>query len=78
MEREREYEGRLTAFYRTLEGAIGRLPAEVRASLYRPCAAECVRGDVLQDLLPGRDIRVECLGAVLSGSPECRFRVEVG
>ena len=34
MEREREYEGRLTAFYRTLEEAIGRLPAEVRASLY--------------------------------------------
>nr|DAF45586.1 MAG TPA: hypothetical protein [Siphoviridae sp. ctBLh2] len=150
MEREREYEGRLTAFYRTLEEAIGRLPAEVRASLYRPCAAECVRGDVLQemrrqfeecgcdldrqyarygrtpyffadviepgrvyeigyprclcpqvaagftdapthcecsresilfvlqDLLPGRDIRVECLGTVLSGCPECRFRVEVG
>lgn len=47
MEREREYEGHLTAFYRTLEEAIGRLPAEVRASLYRPCAAECVRGDVL-------------------------------
>lgn len=50
MEREREYEGRLTAFYRTLEEAIGRLPAEVRASLYRPCAAECVRGDVLQEM----------------------------
>lgn len=50
----------------------------MRASLYRPCAAECVRGDVLQDLSPGREIRVECLGAVLSGSPECRFRVEVG
>lgn len=50
----------------------------MRASLYRPCAAECVRGDVLQDLSPGREIRVECLGTVLSGCPECRFRVEVG
>ena len=49
MEREREYEGRLTAFYRTLEEAIGRLPAEVRASLYRLCCG--VRaGDVLQEM----------------------------
>ena len=37
-------------FYRTLEETIGRLPAEVRARLYRPCAEACVRDGVLVEL----------------------------
>lgn len=37
-------------FYRTLEETIGRLPAEVRARLYRPCAEACVRNGVLVEL----------------------------
>ena len=147
---KREEQQRNTAFYRTLEEAIGRLPAEVRASLYRPCAEACVRDGVLvemrrqfeecgrdldrqyakygrspyffadviepgrvyevgyprclcpqvdagfvdsaahcecsrqsilyvlEELLPGRDIRVEELETVLSGGEKCRFRVIVG
>lgn len=137
------------SFYRTLEEAIAKLPQEVRAALYRPCAIGCVRNMVLkelrrqfeecgcdldrqyakygrseyffadivepgrvyemgyprclcpeveagfvetpehcecsrqsilyvlQELLPGKTIRVKTLGTVLSGAPECRFRVEV-
>ena len=38
-----EEQRRNAAFYRALEEAIGRLPAEVRASLYRPCAEACGR-----------------------------------
>lgn len=37
-------------FYRTLEEAIGQLPVEVRARLYRPCAEACVREGVLVEL----------------------------
>ena len=46
-----------------------------------PTHCECSRQSilcVLHDLLPGREIRVECLGTVLSGGSECRFRVTVG
>lgn len=45
-----EEQRRNAAFYRTLEEAIGRLPAEVRASLYRPCAEACVRDGVLVEM----------------------------
>ena len=41
---------RNTVFYRTLEEAIGRLPAGVRARLYRPCAEACVKDGVLVEL----------------------------
>lgn len=46
-----------------------------------PSHCECSRQSilyVLQELLPGRTIRVETLGTVLSGGTECRFRVTVG
>lgn len=42
---------------------------------------ECSRQSilyVLEELLPGRDIRVEELETVLSGGEKCRFRVIVG
>ena len=42
-----EQQSRCTIFYRTLEEAIGQLPAGIRARLYRPCAEACVRGGVL-------------------------------
>lgn len=45
-----EEQSRNELFYRTLEEAIGRLPAEVRARLYRPCAEACVRDGVLVEL----------------------------
>ena len=45
-----EEQRRNAAFYRALEEAIGRLPAEVRASLYRPCAEACVRDGVLVEM----------------------------
>lgn len=45
-----EEQQRNAVFYRTLEEAIGRLPAEVRALLYRPCAAACVRDGVLTEM----------------------------
>lgn len=38
------------AFYRILEEAIGNLPADVRAKLYRPCAVNCVKDVVLAEL----------------------------
>lgn len=41
---------RTATFYRMLEKSIGRLPAEVRARLYRPCAEACVRDGVLLEL----------------------------
>lgn len=41
---------RTATFYRMLEESIGRLPAEVRARLYRPCAEACVRDGVLLEL----------------------------
>lgn len=41
---------RTATFYRMLEESIGRLPAEVRARLYRPCAEACVRDGVLVEL----------------------------
>lgn len=41
---------RNATFYQTLEESIGRLPAEVRARLYRPCAEACVRDGVLVEL----------------------------
>lgn len=41
---------RAATFYRMLEESIGRLPAEVRARLYRPCAEACVRDGVLLEL----------------------------
>lgn len=41
---------RNATFYRILEESIGRLPAEVRARLYRPCAEACVRDGVLIEL----------------------------
>lgn len=137
------------AFYRVLEEAIGKLPADVRGALYRPAAVQCVKGFVLeelrrqflecggdldrqyvrygrseyffadiiepgrvyeigyprclcpqveagfvgapthcecsrqsiiyvmQELLPGKTVRVETLRTVLSGGAECRFRVTV-
>lgn len=37
-------------FYQTLEKAIGQLPDEVRARLYRPCAEACVKDGVLVEL----------------------------
>ena len=45
-----EAQSRHEVFYRTLEEAIGRLPAEMRARLYRPCAEACVRDGVLVEL----------------------------
>lgn len=45
-----EEQQRNAVFYRTLEEAIGRLPAEVRALLYRPCAAACVRDGVQTEM----------------------------
>ena len=33
---------------------------------------------VMEELLPGKDIRVEELETVLSGGRECRFRIIVG
>ena len=45
-----EAQSRNEVFYRTLEEAIGRLPAEMRARLYRPCAEACVRDGVLVEL----------------------------
>ena len=42
---------------------------------------ECSRQSilyVLEELLPGKDIRVEELETVLSGGRECRFRIIVG
>lgn len=41
---------RTATFYRMLEESIGRLPAEVRARLYRPCAEACVHDGVLVEL----------------------------
>lgn len=41
---------RNATFYRALEESIGRLPTEVRARLYRPCAEACVRDGVLIEL----------------------------
>lgn len=38
------------AFYRMLEEMIGRLPADERAVLYRPCAEACVRDGVLAEM----------------------------
>ena len=46
----KEAQSRNEVFYRTLEEAIGRLPAETRARLYRPCAEACVRDGVLVEL----------------------------
>lgn len=43
-------QSRNRAFYQTLEEAIGQLPADVRARLYRPCAEACVRDGVLVEL----------------------------
>lgn len=37
-------------FYRMLEKMIGKLPAEERAALYRPCAEACVRDGVLAEM----------------------------
>lgn len=37
-------------FYRILEEAIGQLPADRRAMLYRPCAEACVRNGVLVEM----------------------------
>lgn len=37
-------------FYRILEESIGKLPDEVRATLYRPSAVNCVKGFVLAEL----------------------------
>lgn len=45
-----EEQRRNEVFYRTLEEAIGQLPVEVRARLYRPCAEACVRDGVLVEL----------------------------
>lgn len=147
---ENDNQQRVKSFYRILEEQIGKLPADVRGTLYRPAAVDCVKGFVLtelrrqfeecgcdldrqyakygrteyffadvvepgrvyemgyprclcpmvdagfveapshcecsrqsilyvlQELLPGRTIRVETLGTVLSGGTECRFRVTVG
>ncbi len=47
---KRVEQSRNQVFYRTLEAAIGQLPAEVRARLYRPCAEACVRDGVLVEL----------------------------
>lgn len=41
---------RNATFYRILEESIGRLPTEVRARLYRPCAEACVRDGVLVEM----------------------------
>lgn len=38
------------AFYRILEEAIGKLPADVREKLYRPSAVNCVKDVVLTEL----------------------------
>ena len=46
----KEAQSRNAVFYRMLEEAIGRLPAETRARLYRPCAEACVRDGVLVEL----------------------------
>ena len=43
-------QSRNRVFYQTLEEAIGQLPADVRARLYRPCAEACVRDGVLVEL----------------------------
>ena len=45
-----------------------------------PTHCECSRQSILyvyQELIPGKTVRVEMLGTVLSGAPECRFRVTV-
>ena len=46
----KEAQSRNEVFYRMLEETIGRLPAEMRARLYRPCAETCVRDGVLVEL----------------------------
>ena len=46
----KETQSRNEVFYRMLEETIGRLPAEMRARLYRPCAEACVRDGVLVEL----------------------------
>lgn len=38
------------AFYRMLEETTGRLPADERAALYRPCAEACVCDGVLVEM----------------------------
>lgn len=38
------------AFYRILEEAIGKLPADVREKLYQPSAVNCVKDVVLTEL----------------------------
>ena len=38
------------AFYRILEETIGKLPADVRETLYRPSAVNCVKDVVLTEL----------------------------
>ena len=46
-----------------------------------PAHCECSRQSILyvmEELLPGKDIRVEELETVLSGGRECRFRIIVG
>lgn len=140
---------RAKALYRMLEEGVGKLPAEVRGTLYRPGAVDCVKGFVLkelrrqfeecgcdldrqyarygrseyffadvvekgrvyeigyprclcplvdagfvqapthcecsrqsilyvlQELLPGKTVRVETIETVLSGAGKCRFRVVV-
>ena len=40
---------RVREFCRTLEGAAAKLPDDVRAALYRPCAEACVKGSVLEE-----------------------------
>ena len=123
---ENDNQQRVKSFYRILEEGVAKLPADVRGALYRPCAVDCVKDDVLrelrrqfeecgrdldrqytkygrsevdagfvdspahcecsrqsilyvmEELLPGKDIRVEELETVLSGGRECRFRIIVG
>ena len=47
---ENDNQQRVKSFYRILEEGVAKLPADVRGALYRPCAVDCVKDDVLREL----------------------------
>lgn len=47
---ENDNQQRIKSFYRILEEGVAKLPADVRGALYRPCAVDCVKDDVLREL----------------------------
>jgi len=48
----------------------------VQSAVHCECSRQSIIY-VLQNLLPGKDIKVETIETVLSGAPKCKFRVTV-